>query len=475
MTLTHIAVFILVALLCRLLAAKKASGWIIMLSSLVFIYWLQPVSTIRSLEFWLPTTLIFLSILVWGIVSPKGSFRDRENLWSVAVSILVIIAISLLRYFNLGILSGLINPPAIQLVLIYGLVAAGLVWSAVHFAEKNRITALAGIIFLLVLFVLLKYPPLVEKTSYFLRTINGQSLSLAHSQEIVWVGYSYFAFRLIHVLREWQQGRAMEVKLPVFISYGLFFPAFTAGPIERVERFQKEFKNREKSPVNEDFLEGGVRIIKGLFYKFILADSLALFSLNSTNAVQVDKTVWMWVLVYTYALRLYFDFSGYSDLAIGISRLMGIHMPENFKRPYLAKNLSLFWNSWHITLTQWFRTYYFNPVNRYMRSKKKISAGLIILFTQTTTMLLIGLWHGMALNFILWGLWNGVGMFIQNRWSEWRKKHAGPSNPNSVSQHILDGASIFLTFNFISLGWIWFAMPDVGSSLAVFARLFGGA
>ena len=475
MTLTHIAVFILVALLCRLLAAKKASGWIIMLSSLLFIYWIQPVSTIRSLEFWLPTTLIFLTILVWSIVSPKDSFGDKENLLSVVACILIVFAISLLRYLKLGFLSGLINPPAIQLVLVYVLVAAGLEWSAVYFAGKNKIAALAGIVFLLVLFVLLKYPLLAEKASYFLRNINRQSLSLVSSQEIVWVGYSYFAFRLIHVLREWQQGRAMDVKLPVFISYVLFFPSFTAGPIERVERFQKEFENREKSSANEDLLEGGARIVKGLFYKFILADSLALFSLNSENAAQVNKTLWMWVLVYTYALRLYFDFSGYSDLAIGIARLMGIRLPENFNRPYLAKNLSLFWNRWHITLTQWFRTYYFNPVTRYLRSKeKKISAGLIILFTQITTMLLIGLWHGMTLNFVLWGLWNGVGMFIQNRWSECRKKQAGPSSPNSVSQQILNGVSIFLTFNFISLGWVWFAMPDAGSSLTVFARLFGG-
>lgn len=474
MTITHILVFILVALLSRILVKNNASTRIILIASLLFIYWMQPVSTIRSLEFWLPTIMIGLVVLVWGIISPREKYKEKDNLVTGGIIFAVILSISSLRYFNFSFLSGIINPPAIQAVAPFLLAAAALFWILLKNNNEKKISALFAIGLLLGLFFLLKYMPLTERLSYFLRKINGQSLTLADAREVIWVGYSYFAFRLIHVLREWQLGRPIDVGLMMFVIYVLFFPAFTAGPIDRLEHFKGEFENRDTSLLEDDLFAGGFRIFKGLFYKFILADSLALVVFNTDTIQQVNHTGWMWVMVYCFALRLYFDFSGYTDLAIGISALMGIKLPENFDRPYLSKNLTNFWNRWHITLTRWFRTYYFNPVTRYLRSQQKqISPALIILFTQITTMVLIGLWHGINLNFILWGLWNGLGLFIQNRWSEWRKTAKPNIITNSQQSKTGDVISVFLTFSYIALGWVWFAMPTISDSLTVFGKLLG--
>lgn len=475
MTLIHIAVFIGFALIIRLVRDQNASAWLMFLSSLIFVYWLQPVSSIRSLEFWLPSILFALTIIVWVITSAREALAERSNRLAGLTACAVILFLSTLRYLNLSFLVGLINPPVIWQTLVLILVAGLLIGLLGRSSTQKKIPAVIAIMCLILVFVVLKYPPAVLKASQFLRTLNGQSPKLAKSSEIAWVGYSYFAFRLIHVLREWQQGRQFNAGLRDFMVYVLFFPTFTAGPIDRLDHFQKQLEQRSKLPASEDFLEGGRRIARGLFYKFILADSLALLALNPLTVQQVRSAGWMWLLVYAYALRLYFDFSGYTDLAIGIARLMGMQLPENFKQPYRAENITIFWNRWHITLTQWFRTYYFNPVTRYLRTRKNpIPTVWMIFFTQVSTMLLIALWHGISLNFVLWGLWNGLGMFAHNRWTEWRKTHPAKPLEKSWALTAQKTVSIFATFNFIALGWIWFALPNVNSALLVFAKLVGG-
>jgi D-alanyl-lipoteichoic acid acyltransferase DltB (MBOAT superfamily) len=186
----------------------------------------------------------------------------------------------------------------------------------------------------------------------------------------------------------------------------------------------------------------------------------------------VNNSGWLWVTLYAYAFRIFFDFSGYTHIAIGIARIAGINLPENFKRPYLSKNITLFWNNWHITLTQWFRTYYFNPVTRYLRSNyKKVTPVLIIFFTQISTMVLIGLWHGISWNFVIWGLWNGLGLFIHNRWSEKIKPKLSflDDKPFVIPYAIV---SVLFTFHYIALGWVWFALPTVNESIAVLNKLF---
>jgi D-alanyl-lipoteichoic acid acyltransferase DltB (MBOAT superfamily) len=260
---------------------------------------------------------------------------------------------------------------------------------------------------IITLFVILKTGWLAQQTSSMLRAWLGQDASLASALDIRWLGFSFLAFRLLHVLRDHQTGRLPEYTLDEFVTYAIFYPSYPSGPIDRSQRFiQADLRNPERLGADHLVL-GGKRIIIGAFKKFVLADSLALFALSPENASQTSSTLWLWVLLYAYGLRLYFDFSGYTDIAIGTAKLLNIHLPENFASPYTKVNITAFWNSWHITLAQWFRAYIFNPLTRFLRGKPEFfPAWLIILLGQLSTMLLIGLWHGITWNFAIWGLWH---------------------------------------------------------------------
>jgi D-alanyl-lipoteichoic acid acyltransferase DltB (MBOAT superfamily) len=306
-----------------------------------------------------------------------------------------------------------------------------------------------------------------------LRTLTGQSTEFASSLDLGWLGFSYIAFRLLHTLRDTALGKMPSVSLREYVSYALFFPTLTAGPIDRVERFQKDLEQHK--PLNtEASFEAGQRILVGVFKKFVLADTFALFALNSTNALQTKSGFWLWLMLYAYALRLYLDFSGYTDIAIGIGQLVGVKLPENFNRPYFKPSITAFWNSWHITLAGWFRSYFFNPLTRALRRMEiEIPAAVIILIAQVSTMALIGLWHGVAWNFLLWGVWHGAGLFLHNRWVNLQR-----TRPELVPAGLLSGRvgrtlSVLLTFQFVVVGWIWFVIPDVSQAWATFIRLFG--
>ncbi|KXK11646.1 MAG: Peptidoglycan O-acetyltransferase [Chloroflexi bacterium OLB14] len=330
-----------------------------------------------------------------------------------------------------------------------------------------------GLILLIGLFLIFKIPALTLWLSTILRGLVGQSVSTASALDIRWLGFSYIAFRLIHTIRDKQAGRLPDVDLKEYLTYVIFFPAFTAGPIDRIERFIKDL--RQTFIFNSDiFFSASQRLLIGLFKKFVIADSLALIALNDTNATQVHSTSWLWILVYAYALQIYFDFSGYTDIALGIAKFMGINLPENFASPYLKPNLTQFWNNWHITLTQWFRAYFFNPITRWLRSwQKPMSIPMMILLTQVATMLLIGFWHGVTWNFTLWGLWHGLGLFIHNRWSDFTKAKTAQWANTATKQNLLNISGIIFTFHFVALGWIFFALSSPVTSWNVLLKLFG--
>jgi D-alanyl-lipoteichoic acid acyltransferase DltB (MBOAT superfamily) len=323
-------------------------------------------------------------------------------------------------------------------------------------------------------FVVLKAEPLSLLASAVLRRTSGQSPTLAAPVDLTWLGFSYLAFRLLHVLLDRRSGHLPPVSLGELVSYALFFPALTAGPIDRVERFVEDLR-RPSGMDASSFREGGRRIVLGMVKKFILADTLSMIALQPLSAARVSSSGWLWVLLYAYSLQLYFDFSGYTDIAIGISRWIGVRLPENFQRPYLQPNLTAFWNSWHITLAQWFRAYVFNPLTRALRTARRPwPTAAIILTGQLATMVLIGLWHGVAWGFALWGVWHGLGLFLQNRWSTWMRGPAGRVWTRPALARLAPVAGKILTFHFVTLGWVWFTLPDTAQAAHVFLRLFGG-
>lgn len=466
--------------LCLFPRLRALRSPLLLIASIGVIYWLQPALPIRGLDFWLPTATLMLTVLGWVQTSKPEERSRRASLTAGSIIIGTVLLIALTRYLgSSGILTPSRPPQTLTVLLVLAvcamlmiiLMALGRFRSAPH-----RFMLTAAIALILLVFILLKLPQLTQLVSGTLRGLSGQPRELASALDLRWLGFSYIAFRLIHTLRDRQSGRLPAMTLGEYLTYILFFPAISAGPIDRSERFIRDLRQPFDSAADSANAlgMGARRLLLGLFKKFVLADALALVALNAANASQVHSAGWMWVLLYAYTFQIFFDFSGYTDIAIGMAQLMGIRLPENFNTPYLKPNLTQFWNNWHMTLTQWFRVYFFNPLTRALRSgDKPLSIWMVILITQLATMLLIGLWHGITLNFVLWGVWHGLGLFVQNRWSDWSK----PLSARILAKPALNRAvtvfTTLLTFQFVALGWVWFALPSVSLSAQVFARLFG--
>jgi alginate O-acetyltransferase complex protein AlgI len=472
MTLAYILVFIFIAAILGRIARNRMRGYLLLGVSALAIFALQPALPVRGLDFWLPAATLGLSVLGWVLTTPREQRSWKDNWMAVAILGGIVLALGLTRYLIITFPLTASRPPQTLLIFMFlAVIALGafLLW---RFTLPGKLILTAGFVCVILLFLFLKVPLLAEWFSKAMRGWNGQSTLLASPLDLRWLGFSYIAFRLLHTLRDRQSGRLPVVSLADYVNYVIFFPTLAAGPIDRLERFTEDL-HRPLALNPEDVGEAGKRLFLGLFKKFAVADTLALVALNATNAVQVHTAGWAWMLLYAYAFQIYFDFSGYTDIAIGLGRLLGIKLPENFKAPYLKPNLTQFWNNWHMTLTQWFRAYFFNPVTRALRSgKKPPPIPVIIFFTQVGTMLLIGLWHGVTWNFVLWGLWHGLGLFIHNRWADWTKmRFLVLSSP---WQKILNAGGVLLTFHFVAVGWVFFALPSLavsGQFLQVLAGL----
>ena len=474
MGLTQVLIFAGVAFLLRLFGRGVRRGWLLLVVSALAIYWLQPGMPIRYLDFWLPTTTLALVVLSWAVVTPQEMGWWRENLLAVGVLVTIALAVAATRYIGAGNVFLSTRPPQFTQAAIGILILFAVPGLLARYLPRNKTWLTAASLLVLGLFVVIKVPALGQIAAGGLRELGGQEASRALSTDIRWLGFSYVAFRLIHTIRDQANGRLPAVSLRDYLVYVLFFPAYTAGPIDKLQRFQKDMEKSltfENFPM--DFGKGGQRLVVGVFKKFVVADSLSLIALNATNAGQVQSGGWAYMLLIAYSFLIYFDFSGYTDIAIGLGQLMGFKLPENFNRPYLKPNLTQFWNNWHMTLTQWFRAYFFNPLTRSLRRKDNLPAWMVILITQLSTMVLIGMWHGVTINFLLWGVWHGVGMFVHNRWSTWFKGHSSWLDVQVWRTKVWNVFGMVLTFHYVAIGWIFFALPTPDLSWRVLGLLTG--
>jgi alginate O-acetyltransferase complex protein AlgI len=217
----------------------------------------------------------------------------------------------------------------------------------------------------------------------------------------------------------------------------------------------------------ENLYHGGLRIMAGLFKKVALADFLGL---TVAEVSYVATPLHAWKVVLAYSLQIYLDFSAYSDIAIGLSRLMGIRVPENFRAPYLSENIQEFWNRWHISLSSWVRDYIFMEVGRrlfktHLRSRSTVVAAACYL----TTFTVIGAWHGLTPNFLVWGVYHGLLLVGYHLYKTWL--------PTAVVTHRLyqsragAWAGIGLTFFFVTVGWVLF-MVDLPKGLNLLHLMF---
>jgi D-alanyl-lipoteichoic acid acyltransferase DltB (MBOAT superfamily) len=494
MTLAHITVFIAAALAYAWLMPVRWRRWMLLVGSVIAVYWLQPTLPIRSLDFALPTATLALSVAVWWATNnhhlpslyPSG--RGGEIRWTeqikmedwrtLGVMAVLVVGLSLTRYLVPELRPTASRAPDTLAVIVALLVLAGvgtvLVFLWRKFAGKGLKPSPTGIVIILIvgLFIILKTEPMAARVSAGLRGLSGQNPELAAGIDLRWLGFSYIAFRLIHMLRDWQTGVLPTMSLREHMTYVIFFPALTAGPIDRAERFVADERALPETLTAPCRVEAARRISVGLVKKFVISDGLALFALNPVNAEQATSTPALWLLLYAYAFRLFLDFSGYTDIAIGIGLLVGIRLPENFNQPYIKSNLAAFWQSWHMTLSNWVRFYVFSPLSRLLlvRKARPLTA---VFAAQMATMIVIGLWHGVAWTFLMWGAWHGIGLFIHKVWSDRTRKRYLALKQRPRLERVWNLAGILLTFHFVTLGWVWFALGDVGRAWSVFLRLLG--
>jgi alginate O-acetyltransferase complex protein AlgI len=500
MTLSSIILFIIVALVYNVFVPVRWRGWALFVISLIALYWLQPALNIRWLDALFPTLTLMLGVLGWWLTRADGQTLSRSDCFALGLIGLLIIWIGISRYVDLP-LALTTRPPPIEYFLLLALMCGGLMFGSRWIGARRSLTVMLWL--LIGLFVVLKTEPLATSVSGWLRGWVGQDVTLASPLDLGWLGFSYLAFRLIHTVRDRQIGRLPEMDLRQYMTFMIFFPALTAGPIDRAERFIKQQDNLTPPPLSKrrgglssllpnryaspplqsgegdlggevftHLADGLTRITIGIFKKFVIADTLAIVSLSAITAEQATSTGALWVMVYAYALRLFFDFSGYTDIAIGIGLLFGVRLPENFKQPYLKNNLATFWQSWHITLSDWVRFYVYMPLSRYLL-KRKWKQNTVVAIVTFATMVIIGLWHGVTIPFFIWGLWHGAGLFIHKLWSDKTRKAYRQLQSHPKRALLWQGVGIFITFHFVVLGWIWFALTDFGQALGVFFRLFG--
>lgn len=288
-----------------------------------------------------------------------------------------------------------------------------------------------------------------------------------------WFGFSYLAFRLLHILLDRLNGVSYQATYPELLAYTLFFPAQPVGPIDTLPRFLEDTRIVPAAPPVPLLVQGVLRMLMGGVKKFLLADVLLSHFIPGTVPFDLLTPGYAWLQLYCYALFLYCDFSGFVDIAIGTGNLLGYQLPENFNNPYFKGSLARFWQSWHITLSGWLRMYVFLPLNRRLLKTRLRRFPVFIAFIgQMTTMLLIGLWHGFTWNFLLWGLWHGTGLFIHKVFSD-RTRPMQLRWKGTLPARVFAMFSILLTFHFVLVGWVFFALPDPQSSLMLLRRMTG--
>ena len=345
----------------------------------------------------------------------------------------------------------------------------GVLYGLIRASRERRGVWVGTLAFLIFLLALAKYDypgwlPHQFRGGIWLRAFK-QSIGIPDLK--VTLGVSYLCFRLIHVLVDHGNGRLPRLRLLPFLNYILFAAPSVAGPINRYEDFERDFE-KPVPLATRDFVGAMRRIVLGLTKKILIAGLVAPYALGSLEPGGRHPALLLLVGCVGYSVYLYADFSGYTDIAIGLGRLFGIVLPENFNRPYAAPSVQEFWNRWHMSLTQWIKTYVFYPLNLWLTRRYPKGGRLWNpLFSIMVAFLLIGIWHGDHWNYVVFGLVHGAGIGANMLLHRLR--------PPKTREH--RGLALLwrqlATFAFVSLAWIFFIYP-LGDLPWLFGQAWGG-
>jgi alginate O-acetyltransferase complex protein AlgI len=406
-------------------------------------------------------------LFIFSIVHKRISLRN-----------LVLAIVSLFFYYRAGGMFCLL----LLIVILVNYLLAGLS-SMLNVKRQRFFILLFSLFFNLGLLIYFKYSAFfismmnsvlgisLDPTGVFIRGISLRGIFSTADDLIIPVGISFFTFQVVSYSIEVYRKKIRAVRNIIdFACYISFFPNLISGPLVKPQEFLPQL--RQSYRLNHEEAGQAIWLILiGLIKKIIIADFL---SANLVGRVFENPHLFTGfetlLAVYGYAFQIYFDFSGYTDMAIGLALLLGFSLPPNFNAPYRARNISEFWKRWHISLTTWFRDYVFLPLaywlsskmhrNRYfgLRSEKWIYvAGIFVTF------ILCGTWHGAAINFVIWGGLHGLALIIH--------KFVFPKTRGTRSFTFRTFLSVFITFHFIVFSWIIFRVNNYDSFLVMMRKI----
>ena len=314
-------------------------------------------------------------------------------------------------------------------------------------ARRSLIFAVAANVLVLGFF---KYYGLI------METVNGTlPVDIPYRVLPLPIGISFYTFQALSYIVDVYRGEARaQKKFTWFASYICMFPQLIAGPIIRYVDIEEQLRQRSFGIVK--FGRGAMFFIRGLAKKVVIANSIGtVYEQVMQLPVGTVSVLTSWVGCLAYAFQIYFDFSGYSDMAVGLGKMFGFEFRRNFHYPYVSKSITEFWRRWHISLSTWFREYVYIPLGGNRCGGQRNMVNLILVWALT------GLWHGAEWNFLFWGLYYGVLLILEKQvWGALMDRLPG------VIQHIY-------TFVLVMVGWVFFFSPDLGSALDYIGMMFG--
>lgn len=384
--------------------------------------------------------LIFMPIVIFGWFA-----LNKKGLCNIAKGFLLVASIYFYSMAGIKSLAALI----ISILMCYLIGTYGFKTSLS--LQLRKIILTFGIILNLAALIYCKY------LIYFELLLNEHlGTSLFFEAIVVPMGISYFTFSQIAFLVDSYRNPSNSCSFLDYALFVTFFPKITVGPIALSSEMIPQFNDESRKVINYENLSKGLYgFIFGLAKKLLIADSLASFvdvgyqnigNLGTTNALMV---------IISYTMQIYFDFSGYCDMAVGICRMMNFDLPDNFDAPYRSLSIAEFWKRWHITLTRFFRQYVYIPLGGNRKGKFRTYLNNFLIF------FISGLWHGAATTFVVWGIIHGIGSIISKLLSPFTAKL-----PKFIRW--------FLTFSFVNLAWVYFRAPDLESANLMIKQLFTG-
>src|SRR5579863_3879227 len=345
--------------------------------------------------------------------------------------------------------------PIYLLLLIASIGANFLLGLLMEDGSRRRAVGMLGVALNLALLCYFKYTNFIFDS---VTALTGAPLPFVNV--VLPLGISFFTFQQIAYLVDVMRGAKVERDIVSYTLFVSFFPHLIAGPLVHHAEMIPQFK-RGRTGRSAVLAARGLAIFaSGLFKKVVIADNLAQFvspvfaHLDAGGGVTAP---WAWLATSAYTFQIYFDFSGYSDMAIGLALLFGIRLPVNFRSPYKATSIVEFWRRWHITLSRFLRDYLYIPLGGNRLGEQRRYLNLRV------TMLLGGLWHGAGWNFMIWGGLHGMLLSVNHLWQKWR----GVAVKAAPSNHLAGVASWAVTFGVVVIAWVFFRAKTLAGAWAM--------